>query len=129
MNRITYIVRLVLLALLSPQLVDGDVGDGTRRKNLEMSAPDYDELREDGRMVIDFSKRKAMVYTNPYGQVILAFEEDGELHYSDFEPEEIPALIAALNRSAEEAKQIAGERAAEYGAHVAIETAKGGSGT
>lgn len=85
-----------------------------------------EELRADGRIVVDYPKRKAMVYANFSGYVLVMTEQDGDRAFCEFEPQEIPALIAALQRAQAEAQVVSDTLKAEYQTHVAIEDAKGG---
>lgn len=82
-------------------------------------------MRVDGRVVMDFPARKLAVYPNTSGQVVLLGEIDGESAHFEVSPEEVAALIAALQRSASEAMEMGRHLEAEYQTHVALEKAKG----
>lgn len=84
-----------------------------------------DELREEGRFVVDFNGRKVAIYPNEMGDVVLMVEEDGERVYTACSYDEIPALCAGLMLAAKEAKPTADRINAEYGAFHVIEKARG----
>lgn len=90
-----------------------------------MSAPNWSDLREDGRVIVDAPARKLAVYSNPVGHVVLLSVDDGQDTYTDICPDEIPALLAALHRAAAEAIQTDRVLTAEYAAFRAIEKAQG----
>ena len=82
-------------------------------------------MRADGRVVVEFPGRKLAVYPNTSGQVVLLSEIDGEGAYFEVQPEEVVALIAALQRAGSEALVTGRQLNAEYQTHVALEKAKG----
>lgn len=91
-----------------------------------MSAPPLNELRADGRMVVDAPRRKLAIYANVSGEVILLSVTDGIAHYFDVDSEEVTALLAAAARAGAEAREIRLHNDAQYEAYVAIENAKEG---
>lgn len=86
----------------------------------------WDDLREQDFVVIDYSARKLAVYPNTSGQVMVASEVDGVLTCLDVEPEEVAALIAALQRALPKAREDAARMSAEYQTHGALEKARTG---
>jgi hypothetical protein len=82
-------------------------------------------MKADGRVVMDFPGRKLAVYPNTSGHVVLLSEMDGEGAYFEVLPEEVVALIAALQRAGAEALETGRELNAEYQTHLALEKAKG----
>jgi hypothetical protein len=82
------------------------------------------ELRADGRMVVDAPARKVAVYANGSGCVVLLTVDTGERRYFDVTWEEVPAVCSALMRAAREAAEISGYNEAQYATYLAIEQAK-----
>ncbi len=90
-----------------------------------MSAPDWNDLKADGRVVFDYPDRKLAVYSNTSGGVVTLSVEDGRATYSTLEDWEIPAFLDAFCLAANEAQAISAEMDAEYETHLALERAKG----
>lgn len=87
--------------------------------------PAWDDLRADGRVVVDAPARKLAVYSNKYGDVVLMSLEDGSVHHASVSPNEVTALLRELMRASGEAKAIGQELNAEYVTHQAVEKARG----
>jgi hypothetical protein len=81
--------------------------------------------REDGRLIIDFPKRKVMIYPNEAGSIVLMCEEDDQRCFVMIEVGEIDAICAALVASRKVAAPIAAEMDAQYETFQAIEKARG----
>lgn len=90
-----------------------------------MSAPEWNELKADGRVVFDYPCRKLAVYPNTSGHVVLLGEIGSDSMHFEVQPEEVAALIAAIHRAGAEALATERQLNAEYQTHVAVEKAKG----
>ena len=92
------------------------------------AAPTWEEMREDGRMLIDDEHQKLAVYPGSVGSVVLMSQEfQTGIHYIALEPDEVSKLIEALGRSYIEANEISADLEAKYEAHVALESAQQGA--
>lgn len=66
----------------------------------EDTAPNWDQLREGGCMLIDNSLQKLAVYPGGGGNVILMEEDfDSEVRHIVIDQTVVPALIAALTKA------------------------------
>lgn len=90
-----------------------------------MSAPDWNELKADGRVVFDFPKRKMAIYPNPGGGVILLTVDDGKSNYFDIYQGDFAATLELLHLAMREAKTIDDGIQADYVTHQIIEKARG----
>jgi len=86
--------------------------------------PDWDALRDDGRVIVDAPARKLAIYSNNDGHVVILSLEDGITSFTALTPDEVPHAMKALLISGAEATQREMELESEYGAFLAIERAK-----
>jgi hypothetical protein len=90
-----------------------------------MKPPTLDQLRADGRMVVDAPSRKLAVYSNRYGGIVLMAVDGGRTTYCDLDPDELPGFSAALLRAAGEVRDLVTAMQAEFDTHLVIHRAKG----
>lgn len=87
----------------------------------------FNELREEGHVVVDYPGRKIAVYANTSGHVVLLCQEGGIEMCQLVTPDEINDLCAALMRAGKEAKPIENVMNADFEAFTAIAKAQGGA--
>jgi len=88
----------------------------------EDDAPTFDELREDGCMLIDDSTQRLAVYPGGGGNVILMEESfDSSVRHIVIDEAVVPSLIAALTKARTEAAEAWAEAEREIELHEAAE--------
>ena len=85
----------------------------------------FEDLRDDGLLLVDAEARKVGVVENTTGQVLLVCEEDGEGFVFSICPDEINAICAALQAAGRKATAIGNRIEAEYQTFTAIQKAAG----
>jgi hypothetical protein len=90
-----------------------------------MTAPTWNELRADGRMVCDAAGRKVAVYPNASGHIVVVSEEAGRRVYAEVMPDEADLFCALVARAAKEGFDLQNYLESQYLTYRAIETAKG----
>ena len=95
-----------------------------QRKN-QMKKDFWQDMRDEGFILMDAPDRKLAVFPNDIGFVVIASHEDHKTHISTVESDEVGALVAALLAAQERAQQIFDAIEPEYQTHLAITKAMG----
>jgi hypothetical protein len=84
-----------------------------------MNAPkDFESLKANGRLVVDFPARKLAIFPNEDGQIVVrSWMGDDEEGVAILEPSEIEPLVDALRMSGHEAFAIEQRMSADYLRH------------
>lgn len=90
-----------------------------------MSAPTWNELRADARVVVDTAGRKVAVYPNASGHIVVVSEEAGRRVYAEVMPDEADLFCALVARAAKEGFDLQKYLESQYLTYQAIEAAKG----
>lgn len=90
-----------------------------------MKATFWQEMRDEGFILVDAPSRKVAVFPNQSGEVVLASLEDSTTHICMIEPDEIGEIVAALITAKLDANAILDAIEPAYEAHVAISKAMG----
>lgn len=90
-----------------------------------MTAPNWNELRAEGRVVVDAPARKLAIYPASGGHVILLSVDNGKATYTEIQPHEFDAAMSALAQAMLEGEGIHRELVACYETQMAIEKAQG----
>ena len=85
----------------------------------------WQDMREEGFILIDAPARKFAVFPNDSGQVVIASYFDGETHINVMEPDEIGTVISDLRKAQATAQKTWNAIEPEYQAHLAISKAMG----
>jgi hypothetical protein len=85
----------------------------------------FEDLREDGLLLVDHESRKVGVIANLTGDVVLIAQEDGQRIAVTFDPKEIDSLCAALQQHKRKAIATMNTLEAEYETFTAIQRAIG----
>lgn len=85
----------------------------------------WEDMREERFMLVDAPARKVAIYPNDSGMVIVAIKEGRTTCVTTLQVSEIDATVSALIKAKQVAQPMDELIDAQYGAHCAIEKAKG----
>lgn len=85
----------------------------------------WEDMREERFMLVDAPERKVAIYPNDSGMVIVAIKEGRTTCVTTLQVSEIDATASALIKAKQVAQPMDELIDAQYGAHCAIEKAKG----
>ncbi len=84
----------------------------------------WDDMREEGFLVVDAPDRKVAIFANTSGDVLLATLMDGQTQALTLEPDEVADVVIKLVNAGREASVTSKKRNSEFVAHLAIEKAR-----
>lgn len=84
----------------------------------------WEDMREEGFMVVDCPDRKVAIFANTSGHVLMATLMDDKTQALTLEPEEVADVIAKLAGAKREAAVTGRQRDSEFSAYLTIEKAR-----
>ncbi len=85
----------------------------------------WQAMRDERFILTDAPDRKLAVFSNDIGFVVIASHECDQMHVTTVEPDEVPALVAALQEAQGRAQKTVDAIEPSFQAHAAISKAMG----
>lgn len=84
----------------------------------------WEDMRDEGFLVVDAPARKIAIYANTSGQIAMVTLMDGQTQALTIEPEEVADVVSRLIKSGREADATGKRIASEAFTYLAIEKAR-----